>query len=125
MNCQGRLFELVTLELRPEGSERASLGEKHFKQNEQHVQRACSGCVLGSFEEQQGSQGGWSMVREGQSSKDESQGGPHARSHRVSQALLRTFAFSLNEMGAIGEFRAETVYGLIYSLNTFLWLLCG
>ena len=46
--------------------------------------------MLGSFEEQQGSQCGvwW---EKGKVAGDEPQGRPQARSHRVSQAMMRIF----------------------------------
>lgn len=43
MNCQGRLFELVTLELRPEGSERQAW-EKSISSR---MNSMCKGPVVG------------------------------------------------------------------------------
>ena len=60
--------------------------------------------MFGSFKEHQGSQCGYSMAKEGKSNRGESHSGLQTKSYRILQAMLRTLAFSLNEIGANGGF---------------------
>lgn len=89
-------------------SDRWRSGERAFPRGRQVVQRPWAASSLRSvFKEQEQSLYDWRGMSQGERARDEGRGILSSRPFRVLCAMGRTWTFTLSEMDAVGESRAD------------------